>query len=105
MSTRECPFCGKPVYDRLIQCPYCRETLPEIRVASRLSSAGNGKILRGLFCMLAAAALGYLATGSGGWKPPIPIPPPVITYLSPLLFLLGLGLGLHGLYLRHKTAS
>jgi len=29
----------------------------------------------------------------------------VIMYLSPFLFLLGLGLSLHGLYLRHKTAS
>jgi len=105
MPTRECPFCGKQVYDRLIQCPYCREALPQVRVSGGASSPGTGKILRGIFCMLAAAVVGYIATGSSGWKPPIPIPPPVIMYLSPFLFLLGLGLSLHGLYLRRKAAS
>jgi hypothetical protein len=105
MGTRECPYCGKMVYDRLTQCSHCRETLPEIRVASTSSPEATSKILRGLLCMFAAGVLGYLLTGSSGWKPPIHIPPVVITYLSPFLFLLGLGLGIHGLYLRHRAGS
>ena len=34
MAHRECPFCGKLVYDQLTQCSHCRETLPEKRLAN-----------------------------------------------------------------------
>jgi hypothetical protein len=107
MATRECPFCGKTVYDRLTQCPYCRESLPVIPRA-RSGSGGDGggtQIRRGLLCVLLAALIGYFA---GGYSPspmnlPIPIPPIVYKYLSPMLFLSGLGLTLHGYYLNFRS--
>lgn len=50
--------------------------------------------------MLLAAVIHYFA---GGYSPidlPFPIIPAVAVYLSPLLFLGGLGLTLYGFYLR-----
>ena len=100
MASRECPYCGKMVYDRLTQCNYCRERLPEIRrVVTR--PTGGESIRRGLLFMLAAAVIGYFAGGASLWVLPVLVPPLVVSYLSPLLFLGGLGLSLHGLYLRH----
>jgi len=37
-------------------------------------------------------------------KLPVSVPPIVANYLSPLLFLGGLGLSLHGLYLRYRSS-
>jgi hypothetical protein len=103
MATRDCPFCGKEVYDRLTQCPYCREPLaqaPKVRAAS--SSDGGSEIRRGLLCVLLATLIGYFAGGYSPLNLPLPIGPIVTTYLSPLLFLSGLGLSIHGYYLQHK---
>jgi hypothetical protein len=103
MASRECPYCGKMVYDRLTQCSYCRERLPEIR-RSRFPvtrPAGGENIRRGLLFMLVAAVIGYFAGGANVWVLPVAVPPLVASYLSPLLFLGGLSLSLHGLYLRH----
>jgi hypothetical protein len=108
VATRECPYCGKIVFDQLKQCAYCRETLPEVRRPKTNSSGrppGKDNIHRGLLFMLAAAVLGYFASGSSPLTPPIQVPPIVANYLAPLLFLSGLGLSLHGLYLRHRTSS
>jgi hypothetical protein len=106
MATRDCPFCGKEVYDRLTQCPYCRETLAQARRVRTVESASNGgtEIRRGLLCVLLATLIGYFA---GGYSPsplnlPFPILPMVTTYLSPLLFFCGISLTLHGYYLQHK---
>jgi len=108
MALRECPYCGKLVYDQLTQCSYCRETLPETKTpsASAASAAptGGDRIRRGLLFMLMAAVIGYFVSGSSGWSLPVPVPQLVANYLLPLLFLSGLGLSLYGLYLRHRAS-
>jgi hypothetical protein len=53
--------------------------------------------------MLMAAVIGYFVSGSSGWALPVPVPELVAHYLLPLLFLSGLGMSLHGLYLRHRS--
>jgi hypothetical protein len=53
--------------------------------------------------MLLAAVIHYFAGGHSAMELPFPIAPIVTVYLSPLLFLSGLGLSLHGLYLYRKT--
>lgn len=107
MVTRECPFCGKGVPVKLVQCSHCRETLPEMPRVRNGSSSGNngsGQIRRGLLFMLLAAVIGYFAGGYSSLKLPIPILPALSSYLAPLLFLSGLGLTVHGYYLYHKSA-
>jgi hypothetical protein len=106
MASRECPYCGKMVYDQLTQCNYCRERLPEIRQprSAVARPAGGDSIRRGLLFMLAAAVIGYFAGGASTWMLPVAVPPLVANYLLPLLFLSGLGLSLHGLYLRHLAS-
>lgn len=106
MALRECPYCGKMVYDQLTQCNYCREPLPQMRLPKGAAAppAGGDRIRRGLLFMLLAAAIGYFASGSSAWTLPVPVPSIVANYLSPLLFLSGLGLSLHGLYLRHRAS-
>lgn len=103
MAMRECPYCGKMVYDRLTQCTYCRERLPEIKVrdgGSPEAAGGSGEIRRGLLFMLLAAVIGYFGSGSSALNLPVFVPRGVMIYLSPSLFLAGLGLSFHGLYLR-----
>jgi hypothetical protein len=91
------------VFDGLAQCPFCREALPEVYVAKRPRNGGRDKIRQGLLYMLLAAVIHYFAGGHSAMALPFPIAPVVTVYLSPLLFLSGLGLSLHGLYLQHKT--
>ncbi len=50
--------------------------------------------------MLLAAMIYYLVGGYSAINLPFPIPPAVSVYLSPLLFLSGLGLSIYGVYLR-----
>lgn len=106
MVIRECPFCGKKVSAKAAQCGYCRETLPETRrVQVIATNDGGGAIRRGLLFMMLAAVIGYFAGGYSGMKLPIPVLVPMLnTYLTPLLFLSGLGLAVRGLYLRHRTS-
>lgn len=102
---RECPFCGKTVSVDLAQCVHCRETLPPApRMPSDSGSGGGNKIRRGLLFMLLAAVIGYFANGYSSLKPPFVFLPILGTYLSPLLFLSGLGLAIHGYYLQHKAS-
>ena len=106
MTTRECPYCGKMVSAHLTQCTYCREPLTEVRHPNlpAIRRGGRDHIRRGLLFMLAAAVVGYFASGSSALKLPVSLPPIVVNYLSPLLFLSGLGLSLHGLYLRYRSS-
>jgi hypothetical protein len=106
MARRECPFCGKSVSDRLTQCVFCRETLPELRRAaqqSRGAEGGGAQVRRGLLAMLLAAVLGYFGGGYSALTLPFPLDPILTIYLSPLLFLSGLGLCIHGYFLEHKS--
>jgi hypothetical protein len=99
-TTRQCPYCGKLLSRNDPQCPHCRETLPQIRIPRVSSVAKRGQIRRGLLYMLLAAVIHYFAGGYSAMHLPFPIAPVVAVYLSPLLFLGGLGLTLYGFYLR-----
>jgi hypothetical protein len=72
--------------------------------SERPSSGGGAQIRRGLLYMLLAALIGYFAGGFSSLKLPIPVLPVVTKYLSPLLFLSGLGLAIYGYYLQHKSS-
>jgi hypothetical protein len=93
------------VYDRLTQCTQCRETLPPLKVTTSSSvhdAGGSDKIRRGLLFMLLAAVVGYFTSGSSPLTIPVFVPHAVLAYLSPLLFLGGLGLSIHGVYLHFR---
>ena len=115
MAARQCPFCGKMISDLHSHCPFCREAVPAVpgsQVAFSASSRGlrgsenigNRKIRQGLLYMLLAAVVQYLAGGYGGYflKVPIHILPVVTSYLTPLLFVAGLGLTIYGFFLHAK---
>jgi hypothetical protein len=102
MATRQCPHCGKQVFDQMTQCPYCRESLrglPQVRGDRSHSVEGRAKIRQGLLCILLAAVVHYFAGGYSALELPLQIQPIVTVYLSPLLFLSGLGLSSFGFYL------
>jgi hypothetical protein len=101
MATRQCPHCGKDVFDQMTQCPYCREALgaiPSLRGRQGREAAGNLKIRNGLLCVLLGSVVHYFAGGYSAMQLPFPIQPVVTTYLSPLLFLSGIGLAFFGFY-------
>ena len=100
MSTRSCPYCGKPVGPTLNQCPFCREAIPVAqRIRTSYQEQGKKYIRRGLLYALMAGVIYYFAGGYSGMNLPIPIPTEVNQYLSPLLFAAGLGLVIYGLFL------
>jgi len=108
-ETRRCAFCGKHMAVHLMQCPFCREAVPQVQLspARRKSSAdGNGNSLmrRGLLYMLLGAVVHYFAGGYGAPIFTIPLPAPVMPivtqYLTPLLFLGGLGFAIYGLFVK-----
>jgi len=103
-DARKCPFCGKPVPDRLNHCPFCREAIPTVSTRSGFSdSEGRYKIRRGLLYMLLAGLVYYFAGGFSPWRVPIPIPGFVSEILAPLLFVAGAGFALYGLYIRIRS--
>jgi hypothetical protein len=103
-ETRQCVFCGKPISVSLTQCPFCREAIPQVRLSRRSGSDGRAQIRHGLLYMLLAAVIHYFAAGYGmPWKLPVQVMPIVTSYLSPLLFLGGLGLTLYGLFQRMRA--
>lgn len=104
MGMRQCAFCGKGIAGHLNQCPFCREMQPQVRLSRTSSGVGGQQIRRGLLYMLLAGVIYYFAAGYA--KPleiPIAIQPAVVNYLSPLLFLGGLGLTIYGLILKAKS--
>jgi hypothetical protein len=106
---RQCVYCGKVVTGLSPLCPYCREALPELKGAgvaapsAPAGSDGRREVRRGLLYMLLAAVLHFFAGGYSGLTLPIAISPVVFQYLTPLLFLAGLGFALYGLILRMKS--
>jgi hypothetical protein len=100
MATRQCPHCGKQVFDQMTQCPYCREALGAVPAIHRRGNRAEGraKIRQGLLCILLAALVHYFAGGYSALELPLTIQPIVTVYLSPLLFLSGLGLTSLGFY-------
>jgi hypothetical protein len=103
VTARQCPYCGKLLSDHLTQCPYCREAISEVCLASPRRSDGRRKIRQGLLYMLLAAVIHYFAGGYSAMELTFPIAQVVTFYLSPLLFLSGLGLVLYGFHLRRKA--
>ena len=104
MPTRQCPYCGKLVSDYLAECPHCHEAIPELRAAAPpRSDVGRRKIRQGLLYMLLAAVIHYFAGGYSAMKLPFLFSQVVTVYLSPLLFLGGLGLVLYGFHLHRKA--
>ena len=104
MQMRQCAFCGKSIAANLHQCPFCREMVPQVRLSRSSSGSGRTQIRRGLLYMLLAGVIYYFAAGYA--KPlalPIAVQPMVTNYLSPLLFLGGLGLTIYGLILKAKS--
>jgi hypothetical protein len=102
-ATRPCAFCGKPVPARLNRCPYCREEVPEVRLSARAGKDGKREVRRGLIYMLLGAVIHYFAGGYSAINLPYPLNPLVTTYLSPVVFLGGLGMCLYGVYLRMSS--
>jgi hypothetical protein len=106
-ETRRCVFCGKYMAAHLKQCPFCREAVPQVQLSRRTSSGARSQIRRGLLYMLLGAVIHYFAGGYGApilqipW--PAPLLPLVTQYLTPLLFLGGLGYALYGLFLKIKS--
>jgi hypothetical protein len=109
MPSRQCPHCGRDVSALLTRCNYCREALPavpQIRQSNAGDSRrleGRSKIRAGLLCILLGAIVHYFAGGYSGMQLPYPITPIVTVYLSPLLFLSGLGLASFGFFLQQTT--
>jgi hypothetical protein len=103
-ETRRCSYCGKAMAAHLMQCPFCREAVPQVRLTRRTGSDGRGQIRRGLLFMLLAAFVYYFAGGYGQpLRIPVEIVPAVTNYFLPLLFLSGLGLCIYGLFLRARS--
>ena len=97
-ATRPCAFCGKPVPSRMNRCPYCREEVTEVRLSVRSVKDGRREVRRGLMYMLLGAVIYYFAGGYSALTLPYPLNPVVTTYLSPAVFLGGLGLCLYGIF-------
>jgi hypothetical protein len=102
-AKRQCAYCGRFAPSHLIQCPDCRETLPQIAVVSPPPVKKRTEIRRGLLYMLLAAVIYYFAGGYSAMNLPFPINPLVTVYLSPLLFVSGLGLTIFGFYARSRA--
>jgi hypothetical protein len=103
-ETHGCPYCGKQVRAHLERCPFCREAIPASRIAVRpFVAEGRAMIRRGLLYMLLAGVIHYFTAGYSGISLAVAIPSLVTQFLTPLLFLCGLGLGLYGVYLRART--
>ena len=105
-DTRRCVFCGKYMGGHLTQCPFCREAVPQVQLSRREGPNGRQQIRHGLLYMLLGAVIHYFA---GGYGNPIQVPLPasvlplITQYLTPLLFLGGLGLTLYGLFLKFRS--
>ncbi len=107
---QRCAYCGKHMAAHLMQCPFCREAVPQVQLSARRSGSGSdgrSQIRRGLLYMLLGAVIHYFAGGYGAPIFQIPLPAPVVPlvtqYLTPLLFLGGLGFALYGLFLKIKS--
>jgi len=102
-DTRQCIYCGKLIRRDLPQCPYCRETQSQFRLAATSRSANGGQFRSGLLLMLLSAVIHYFAGGYFTMELPVPINSAAATYLAPLLFLSGLSMALYGVFLRVRT--
>ena len=105
LAMRPCVFCGKPIGAHLNRCPFCREAVPEMRLApgSVVRTGGREQMRRGVLYMLLAGVIHFFAAGYSGMTLPIAVPPLVTGYLSPVVLMAGSGLLLYGIYLRYRS--
>lgn len=106
MPTRDCPHCGKAVYDQSTQCVYCREPLtpaPQVQTQNQGRYVGRSKVRQGLLCVLLAAVVRYFAGGYSAMQLPFPVQPIVTIYLAPVLLLCGLALTVMGFVMQRKA--
>ncbi len=87
----------------LDRCPECREAVPQVRLSARPRTVGREQMRRGFLYMLLAGVIQFFAAGYSGMTLPIAVPPVVTAYLSPVVFLSGLGLLIYGIYLRFRS--
>src|SRR5580692_6050786 len=94
-AARQCAYCGKPISNSAAHCPHCREVIPKVRVSSAAAAVPRGgernQIRRGLLYMLLAVVVHYVLERSGTLNLPFAVPP-ITLYLTPIMFLGGLGL-------------
>jgi endogenous inhibitor of DNA gyrase (YacG/DUF329 family) len=103
-ETRGCPYCGKQIRAHVERCPFCREAVATSRTVVRpFAAKGRAMMRRGLLYMLLAGVIHYFAAGYSGVALPVAVPSMVTQYLTPILFLFGLSLGLYGGYLRARS--
>jgi len=100
---RPCVFCGKLIGAHLDRCPFCRESIPAVRLPSRARTGGREQRRRGVLYMLLGAVIYYFSAGYSRMTLPFAVPPVVTAYLAPTVFLAGLGLVLYGFYLRARS--
>ena len=94
---RQCLHCGRLVPVDLGQCPNCREMLPAVGAGVQAARAERpSEIRRGLLAILLSGVVHYFSGGYGALGLPYPINPVITVYLSPMLFLSGLGLVVYG---------
>jgi hypothetical protein len=105
MTTRQCPYCGIAVSVERSECPHCHAAIPEVRMRREHDFHSDAEIRKGLLYVLLAAVIYYFAAGYSAMQVPFPVQPVVTSILSPMLFLGGLGLVLHGYYQRRHTYS
>jgi hypothetical protein len=103
IPSRPCAYCGKPVPTRLNRCPYCREEVPEVRLSARFGKDGRREIRRGLMYMLLGGVIQYFLGGYSAFTLPFKLNPLITAYLSPVVFLGGLGLFLYGVVLKFRS--
>jgi len=78
-------------------------SVPKARGDYGREATGKSKIRQGLLYVLLAALVHYFAGGYSPLKLPLPVGPIVTNYLSPLLFLAGIGLAIFGVYLKQTA--
>lgn len=104
MTSRQCPYCGKIVPEQATQCPFCREALMQAPViSSPHHEQGRRYMRRGILYMVMAGVAHYYLGGYSPEKFPFTVIPEVTQYLIPLLFLLGFGLLVFGVYRRYVS--
>ena len=100
---RQCGYCGKYAPATRTECPHCHESFPLLPTASRPRPQQRGEIRRGILYMVLASVIQYFAGGYSGMELPVSIPPAVTLYLTPLLFISGLGFVAYGFVLRTRA--
>jgi len=85
------------------ECPHCHFTIPQVQLTEHRDTHNEIEIRKGLLYVLLAAVIHYFAAGYSSFQVPYPVQPILTLCLTPLLFLGGLGLVLHGYLLHRKT--